>query len=104
MYADLNVSVKFKEYNKLGLPKGYNAFFTRGYAGRLEYLKGELEVAKEISDLQVAQEISGLEHPNLLVYGGGDEIRKFCIDNSLVYVQDFINDKSSKKDGKNKRK
>ena len=95
VYADLNVSVKFKEYNKLGLPKGYNAFFTRGYAGRLEYLKGELEVAKEIS---------GLQTPNLLVYGGGDEIRKFCIDNSLVYVQDFINDKSSKKDGKNKRK
>lgn len=26
VYADLNVSVKFKEYNKLGLPKGYNAF------------------------------------------------------------------------------
>lgn len=80
---------------KKGVPKGYNAFFTRGYAGRLEYLKGELEVAKEIS---------GLQTPNLLVYGGGDEIRKFCIDNSLVYVQDFINDKSSKKDGKNKRK
>lgn len=54
----------------------------------MEYLKGELEVAKEIS---------GLQTPNLLVYGGGDEIRKFCIDNSLVYVQDFINDKSSKK-------
>lgn len=27
VYADLNVSVKFKEYNKLSLPKGYNAFF-----------------------------------------------------------------------------
>lgn len=95
VYADLNVSVKFREYNKMGLPKGYNAFFTRGYAGRLEYLKGELEVAREVS---------GLQTPNLLVYGGGDEIRDFCIENSLVYVQDFINDKSSKKDGKNKRK
>jgi hypothetical protein len=95
VYADLNVSVKFREYNKMGLPKGYNAFFTRGYAGRLEYLKGELEVAREVS---------GLQTPNLLVYGGGDEIRNFCIENSLVYVQDFINDKSSKKDGKNKRK
>lgn len=95
IYADLNVSVKFREYNKMGLPKGYNAFFTRGYAGRLEYLKGELEVAREVS---------GLQTPNMLVYGGGDEIRDFCIENSLVYVQDFINDKSSKKDGKNKRK
>lgn len=84
VYADLNVSVKFMEYNKLGIPKGYNAFFTRGYNGRLEYLKMELEVAREIS---------GLETPNLLVYGGGDEIRKFCTDSSLVYVQDFINSK-----------
>lgn len=84
VYADLNVSVKFREYNKLGIPKGYNAFFTRGYSDRLEYLKMELEVAREIS---------GLQTPNLLVYGGGDEIRKFCIENSLIQIQDFINSK-----------
>ena len=94
VYADLNVSVKFKEYNKMGIPKGYNAFFTRGYADRIEYLKIELEVAREIS---------GLETPNLLVYGGGDEIRRFCADNSLVYVEQFINDKKGR-NGKNKRK
>lgn len=94
VYADLNVSVKFAEYNKLGIPKGYNAFFTRGYTGRLEYLKKELEIAREIS---------GLQTPNLLVYGGGDEIRKFCVENSLVYIEQFINDKKEKH-GKNKRK
>lgn len=94
VYVDLNVSVKFKEYNKMGVPKGYNAFFTRGYADRVEYLKIELEVAREIS---------GLQTPNLLVYGGGDEIRKFCIENSLVYIEQFINDKKGK-NGKNKRK
>lgn len=95
VYADLNVSVKFKEYNKMGIPKGYNAFFTRGYTGRLEYLKQELEVAKEIS---------GLETPNLLVYGGGDEIKRFCADHSLVYIEQFINENDKKKYGKNKRK
>lgn len=94
VYADLNVSVKFREYNKLGIPKGYNAFFTRGYADRVEYLKIELEVAREIS---------GLQTPNLLVYGGGDEIRRFCVENSLVYIEQFINDKKGK-NGKNKRK
>lgn len=94
VYADLNVSVKYREYNKLGIPKGYNAFFTRGYADRVEYLKIELEIAREIS---------GLQTPNLLVYGGGDEIRKFCTENSLVYIEQFINDKKGK-NGKNKRK
>lgn len=84
VYADLNVSVKFAEYNKLGIPNGYDAFFTRGYAGKLEYLKNELQIAKDIS---------GKEIPNLLVYGGGDEIRKFCIENSLVYVEQFMNNR-----------
>ena len=84
VYADLNVSHKFIEYNKMGIPKGYNAFFTRGLDGWLESLK---------SDLKVAQEISGLERPNLVVYGGGDEIQDFCRKHSLLYVTDFINAK-----------
>lgn len=84
VYADLNVAHKFIEYNKMGIPKGYNAFFTRGLDGWMESLK---------SDLQVAQEISGLERPNLVVYGGGDEIKEFCRQHGLVYIHDFINSK-----------
>lgn len=84
VYADLNVSHKFIEYNKMGIPKGYNAFFTRGLDGWMESLK---------SDLQVAQEISGLERPNLIVYGGGEEVKGFCRQHSLLYVTDFINAK-----------
>lgn len=84
VYADLNVSHKFIEYNKMGIPKGYNAFFTRGLDGWMESLK---------SDLKVAQEISGLERPNLIVYGGGDEIKAFCREHGLLYVTDFINAK-----------
>jgi hypothetical protein len=84
VYADLNVSKKFKEYNKMGIPKGYNAFFTRGYSDRLEYLKKEFDIAKEIS---------GLQTPNFLVYGGGKNVQKFCIKNSLVYVEQFMNNK-----------
>ena len=84
VYADLNVSHRFIEYNKMGMPKGYNAFFTRGLDGWLDSLK---------SDLKVAQEISGLERPNLVVYGGGKEIQQFCRDNGLLYVTDFINAK-----------
>ena len=84
VYADLNVSHKFIEYNKMGIPKGYNAFFTRGLDGWMESLK---------SDLQVAQEISGLDVPNLCVYGGGEEIKEFCQKHGLLYVTDFINAK-----------
>lgn len=84
VYADLNVSHKFIEYNKMGIPKGYNAFATRGLTGWVESLK---------SDLIVAQEISGLERPNLIVYGGGADIREFCQEHSLLYVTDFINAK-----------
>lgn len=84
VYADLNVAHKFIEYNKMGIPKGYNAFFTRGLDGWMESLK---------SDLQVAQEISGLERPNLVVYGGGDEIKEFCRQHGLLYIHDFINAK-----------
>lgn len=84
VYVDLNVSHKFIEYNKMGVPKGYNAFMTRGLTGWMESLK---------SDLKVAQEISGLETPNLLVYGGGREIQDFCMQHGLLYVTDFINAK-----------
>lgn len=82
VYADLNVAPKFIEYNKMGIPKGYNAFFTRGLDGMMTSLQ---------SDLDVAREISGLEKPNLVVYGGGEEIKEFCRQNSLLYVHDFVN-------------
>ncbi len=84
VYVDLNVSHKFIEYNKMGVPKGYNAFMTRGLIGWMDSLK---------SDLQVAQEISGLERPNLIVYGGGEEVKAFCREHGLLYVTDFINAK-----------
>lgn len=84
VYADLNVAHKFIEYNMLGIPEGYNAFFTRGCDGWLESLK---------SDLEVAQRISGLEVPNLVVYGGGTEIQEFCQKKGILYLSDFINAK-----------
>lgn len=85
VYADLNVSRKFREYNKMGIPKGYNAFFTRGMDGWLQSLIDEHNIAKEIS---------GKDNPNLIVYGGGEEVKRYCRENALLYVTDFINDKT----------
>lgn len=81
VYADLNVAKKFQRYNMLGIPKGYNAFATRGYADREEYLKEEIKIA---------QEISGNEIPNMIVYGGGESIKKLCTEYSVLYVEQFI--------------
>lgn len=81
IYADLNVSRKFYDYNRMGIPDGYNAFFTRGYADRLEYLKAEHLIAKDIS---------GKETPNLIIYGGGKVVQEYCASNSLVYVEQLM--------------
>lgn len=81
VYADLNVSQKFIEYYRLGIPDGYNAFFTRGYDDRYDVLEREL---------QVAREISGKDNPNMLVYGGGSKVKEFCDKHSLIYVEQFM--------------
>ena len=84
VYADLNVARKFQKYNMLGIPKGYNAFATRGYTDRIEYLLEEIEVARQIS---------GLERPNMIVYGGGAKIESIAKENGLIYVEQFMQNK-----------
>jgi hypothetical protein len=80
VFADLNVSKKFKEYNKMGIPKGWNAFATRGYSKLTDCLEDELNLAREISDMN---------NPLMIVYGGGEKIKDFSIKNNLVYIDQF---------------
>lgn len=86
VYADLNVSSKFYEYNRMGIPQGYNAFATRGYFRMIDRLDAELKIA---------QSISGRETPNMIVYGGGQEIKEFCCNHKLVYIHDFMTEKGA---------
>lgn len=79
VFVDLNVTEKFSTYNKMGIPNGYNAFFTRGYESRINNLKKEL---------QIAQEISGLQNPNLVVYGGGKKAQEFCYKHNLTCIRE----------------
>lgn len=81
VYADLNVSPKFYEFNRMGIPDGYNAFFTRGYTDRIDRLEEEIQQAKDIS---------GLECPNLIIYGGGKKVKDVAIAHNLVYVEQFM--------------
>lgn len=82
VYADLNVAPKFMRYNMMGIPKGYNAFFIRGAGEWLSFMDEALKCAREIS---------GLEKPNLIVYGGGDVCKRWCKENGVLYTEQFIN-------------
>lgn len=81
IYADLNVGSKFFNYNRMGIPDGYNAFATRGANGTIDLL---------IQRHMIAREISGLDSPNLIVYGGGMEVKEYCCKHTLLYVHDYM--------------
>lgn len=87
VYADLNVARKFQEFNVMGIPEGYNAFATRGYSERVEYLLEEISIAKRIS---------GMDVPNMLVYGGGKAIKELCNKNGLIYIEQFMKNKEGR--------
>ena len=81
VWVDLKVSEKYREFNLLGVPDGYNAFATRGYADNPAALSAELDIARRVS---------GYDTPNMLVYGGGKKAQEFCTKNSLIYCEQFI--------------
>ena len=82
IWVDLNVSPHFEEVNALGVPEGYNAFCTRGVSGWLPTTERHW---------QMAQRISGLDRPNMFVYGGGDDVAEWCKEHDVVHVKEFIN-------------
>jgi hypothetical protein len=84
VYADLNVNSKFAEYNRMGIPDGYNAFATRGCSNRIKELQNELDIARQIS---------GLQTPNFIVYGGGEKAKLFCMKNNLLFIHDLMTER-----------
>lgn len=85
VFVDLNVAAKFYKLNLLGVPRGYQAFCTRGYSDRLNYLAFELEIAKFIADGK---------RPLFVVYGGGQKVKQFCRENGIIYVTPVVSMKS----------
>ena len=88
IWVDLNVSPHFEEINALGVPDGYNAFCTRGVKGWLNTTERHWEMAKRIS---------GLEKPNMFVYGGGQEVEEWCKAHDLVYIKEYMNKANERK-------
>jgi len=89
IWVDLNVSKKFYDYNLLGIPAGYNAFCTRGYADRVADLSAEIAIARRIS---------GKDKPNMIVYGGGHEVQRICEENGLTYCEQYMAQVKAAKD------
>lgn len=88
VFVDLNVAPKFYKLNLVGIPKGYNAYCTRGYTDRIPQLEFEFETAKYIS---------GKEHPLFVVYGGGEIVKQWCHENCVIYVTPLITIKNKMK-------
>lgn len=68
VWVDLNVSEAHSELNLLGVPQGWRAFATRGYADRLDDLEREAMLAKRKAGRE----------PMLVVYGGGEAVADRC--------------------------
>lgn len=84
VWVDLNVSRRYAELNLIGVPSGYNAFITRGYADRIDDLEFEYTLAQNVSRLEI---------PNFIVYGGGISAEKFCIEHNAIYIPDFMSER-----------
>lgn len=81
IFVDLNVANKFYKVNLLGIPYGWSSFCTRGYSDCLINLELEYTLAKSIA---------GDNELRFVIYGGGDEVRKFAQSHGCVYVNHVI--------------
>lgn len=79
--VDLNVSYKFYEENLLGVPAGWNAYATRGYADRLEMLGEEYKIAQRHADK---------EAPFFVVYGGGKKVKNWAQEQNVLYLEQIM--------------
>src|SRR5690606_5282009 len=64
--------------NLVGVPRGWRAYATRGYAERLDDLDREY---------QIARDRCGSE-PLFLVYGGGQPVQAFCQSRGYLHSQE----------------
>lgn len=85
--VDLNVASRFYQDNFIGVPPGWSAFATHGYAGRLD------DLAHEYS---LAQSWSGKNNPLFLVYGGGQAVKAWCQGKEVIWIPEEIDVKAGR--------
>jgi hypothetical protein len=87
VFVDMNVAAKWYQFNMLGVPRGWTAYCTRGYADRIDYLKFEVNLARYWADGNQVL---------FVVYGGGQDVKRVCREEGLVYVNPTLKMKKSK--------
>lgn len=84
VFVDLNVAQKWYQLNMLGVPRGWRAFATRGYSDRLNNLAFELSIA---TDWALGKA------PLFVIYGGGNECRRFAQEHGCIYINPVVTTK-----------
>jgi hypothetical protein len=79
VWVDLNVAENHAELNLCGVPDGWRAFATRGYAERIALTHKEYELA---------QRKAGDNTPLFLVYGGGKAVKAECERMGWLWMQE----------------
>ena len=77
IFVDLNVARPYDDLNLLGVPKGWQAYATRGYQSRLQALDEELLIAKTHAES---------DSVTFLVYGGGVKVKDWSAENGVTWV------------------
>lgn len=75
--VDLHVAEKFYKMNLEGVPSGWNAFATRGYADEVSHIKREYDMAKKISKKK---------SPFFVIFGGGQKVKDLAKKLNVVFV------------------
>jgi hypothetical protein len=79
IFVDMNVNSKFYDLNMFGVPSGWRAYFTRGYADHPD---------KNISQYQIACDRAGSDDIIFVVYGGGKTIENVCAEHGWLFIRD----------------
>lgn len=80
VFVDLNVEDEFADLNWLGIPPGWRAYATRGYARHLDSLRTQYERACE----------RGGGAALFVVVGGGAVIEGECRSRGWLYIPEYI--------------
>jgi len=83
-FVDLNVHPDFYVQNFLGVPKGWRAYATRGYENHLESLDDEYCIACNHAERADSEDIL------FMVYGGGDKVKKFCLQRGYRWYAEAV--------------